>query len=188
MGKYKILGISGSLRQKSFNSAALLAAGELMPAEMALEVVRYDEIPLYNQEIQDRGIPAAVSKLRDQIAGADGVLIASPEYNYSVSGVLKNAIDWLSRVPNQPFKNKPIAIISATGGPLGGARNQYELRKTLGALEGLVLLRPEIYIGLSPSKFSPELKLTDEPTRKILGEQMLAFRDWITRMNAGMPK
>ncbi len=182
---YKILGISGSLRRKSLNSAALIAAGEVMPPEMTLEVVRYDEIPLYNQEIQDQGWPAAVNRLRDQIAGAEGLLIASPEYNYSVSGVLKNAIDWLSRMPNQPFKHKPIAIISATGGPLGGARNQYELRKSLGGLEGLVLLRPEIFIGAAQTKFNAELKLTDEPARKILGEQMIAFRDWIRKMTGG---
>ncbi|MSQ70633.1 MAG: NAD(P)H-dependent oxidoreductase [Betaproteobacteria bacterium] len=187
MSNYKIVGISGSLRQKSFNSAALAAAAEVMPSELSLEIVRYDEIPLYNQEIQDKGWPAAVSRLRDQIAGADGLLIASPEYNFSITGVLKNAIDWMSRVPDQPFRNKPIAIISATGGPLGGARNQYELRKILGCLEGLVLLRPEIYIGGSAAKFNAELKLTDEPTRKIMGEQMVAFRDWITRMKAGMP-
>lgn len=181
-----VLGICGSLRAKSYNMAALKAAGDLMPADLSLTITQYADIPLYNQDVQDKGFPEPVMRLNREILDADAILIASPEYNYSVSGVLKNALDWLSRIqPAQPFKNKPVAIISATGGPLGGARNQYELRKILGCFEAHVLARPEIFIGMEQTKFDAELKLTDEPTRKILGDQMKAFVDHITKVKKG---
>ena len=183
---FRVLGICGSLRAKSYNMAALKAAGDLMPADLSLTITQYADIPLYNQDVQDKGFPEPVMRLNREILDADAILIASPEYNYSVSGVLKNALDWLSRIqPAQPFKNKPVAIISATGGPLGGARNQYELRKILGCFEAHVLARPEIFIGMEQTKFDAELKLTDEPTRKILGDQMKAFVDHITKVKKG---
>ncbi len=182
MVSYKILGICGSLRGKSYNRSALLAAGELMPASMQLDVTNYDAIPLYNQDVQDTGIPAAVTKLAEEVRLADALLIASPEYNFSISGVLKNAIDWLSRLPVQPFKDKPVALMSATGGPVGGARHQYELRKVLGSQDALVLTRPEIFIGACHTKFDVSGKLVDEATRKIVSDQMLAFERWIQRL------
>ena len=183
---FRVLGICGSLRAKSYNMAALKAAGELMPADLSLTITQYADIPLYNQDIQDKGFPEPVMRLNKEVLDADAILIASPEYNYSVSGVLKNALDWLSRIqPAQPFKNKPVAILSATGGPLGGARNQYELRKILGCFEAHVLARPEIFIGMEQTKFDANLKLTDEPTRKILGDQMKAFADHITKVKKG---
>lgn len=183
---FRVLGICGSLRSKSYNMGALKAAGDLMPADLSLTITQYADIPLYNQDVQDKGFPEPVMRLNREILDADAILIASPEYNYSVSGVLKNALDWLSRIqPAQPFKNKPVAIISATGGPLGGARNQYELRKILGCFEAHVLARPEIFIGMEQTKFDAELKLTDEPTRKILGDQMKAFVDHITKVKKG---
>ena len=182
MASYKVLGVCGSLRKKSYNRFALHAAGELMPAGMQLTVADFDEIPLYNQDVQDAGIPAAVTKFTEEVRAADALLIASPEYNFSISGVLKNAIDWLTRVPVQPFKDKPVALISATGGPVGGARHQYELRKILGSQDALVLTRPEIFIGACQTKFNAEGKLTDEPTRKVLADQMVAFERWIERV------
>lgn len=180
----EILGICGSLRKKSYNLLALKAAGELMPQGMRLRITRYDGVPLYNQEVQDAGWPADVTRMRDEIKAADGLLIASPEYNFSVSGVLKNLIDWLSRLPEQPFKWKPVAVISATGGPLGGARNQYELRKILVGLDALFLPRPEIFIGMHQTKFDAEGRLADEATRKIMTTQMAAFHDWVKRMQS----
>ncbi|MBP6851281.1 MAG: NAD(P)H-dependent oxidoreductase, partial [Rhodoferax sp.] len=104
------------------------------------------------------------------------------EYNFSISGVLKNAIDWLSRVPAPPFKDKPVAILSATMGPLGGGRHQYELRKVLGSQDALVLVKPEVFINAAHTKFDAEGKLTDEPTRKILADQMVALQRWIGRV------
>ena len=182
MAQFNILGICGSLRVKSINRYALRAAGEAMPAGMRLTLAAYDAIPLFNQDVQDQGIPAAVTQLASEIAAADGLLIASPEYNFSISGVLKNAIDWMSRVTPQPFKDKPIAILSATAGPLGGGRHQYEVRKILGGLDGLVLTRPEVFINLAQSKFDADGTLTDAATRKVMTDQMLAFERWVGRL------
>ena len=182
MASYNVLGLCGSLRSKSFNRSALLAAVELMPPGLRLSVANYDAIPLFNQDLQDQGMPAAVTQLAQQISAADALLIASPEYNFSISGVLKNAIDWLSRVPVQPFKDKPVALMSATAGPVGGARHQYEVRKILGGLDALVLTRPEVFINLCQSKFDAEGRLVDAAARKAVADQMLAFERWIGRL------
>ncbi|HEX9192395.1 MAG TPA: NADPH-dependent FMN reductase [Burkholderiales bacterium] len=178
----KILGICGSLRQKSYNMAALKTAGELMPPGMQLGITGIGELPVYNLDVQEKGFPAAATKLRDEILVADALLFASPEYNWSVGAPLKNAIDWMSRFQPQPFMNKPAAVLSATGGPLGGARGQYDLRRILDGLGVHWLAKPEIFIGMAPSKFGPDGKLNDEPTRKIMTEQMRSFQDWIVRM------
>lgn len=178
----KILGICGSLRQKSYNLAALKTAGELMPAGMKLQITGIAELPIYNFDIQEKGFPASVTKLRDEILAADALLFASPEYNWSVGAPLKNAIDWMSRFQPVPFANKPAAVLSASGGPLGGSRGQYDLRRILSGLGVQWLAKPEIFIGMAQSKFGPDGKLTDEPTRKIMTEQMVAFQDWIARM------
>ena len=184
MADLKVLGISGSLRKASLNTAALRACGELKPAGMTLTVFGgLGELPLYNQEIMDAGVPASVHKLRDAIAGADGLLIASPEYNFSLSAALKNGIDWMSRLPPpQPFHDKPIALFSVSPGPMGGARVQYDLRRILGQLWGHVLPRPEVFIGSAASKFDAQGRLTDETTRKFLTDLLLGFSQWIPRM------
>ena len=182
MATYKILGICGSLRKKSYNRSALLAAAELMPSNMQLAIANYDTVPLFNQDVQDQGIPVAVTQLAEEVRAADALLIASPEYNFSVSGVLKNAIDWLTRVPVQPFKDKPVALMSATAGPVGGARHQYEVRKILGGLDALVLTRPEVFINLCQSKFDAGGRLVDAAARKAVADQMLAFERWIARV------
>ncbi len=182
MASINVLGICGSLRAKSFNRSALLAAAELMPAGMQMTVADHADVPLFNQDVQDKGFPEAVMRLAQQIREADALLIASPEYNFSISGVLKNAIDWLSRVPAPPFKDKPVAILSATMGPLGGARQQYELRKVLGSQDALVLVKPEVFIGQAQTKFDAEGKLTDAATRKAVTDQMLALERWIARV------
>ena len=177
-----ILGICGSLRAKSFNRLALASAGELMPEGMTLTVAPIADIPLYSQDVQDAGIPSPVTQLRDAILAADGLLIACPEYNFSVSGVLKNAIDWMSRVTPQPFQDKPAAVLSATAGPLGGARAQYDLRRILSCLGAQWLQKPEVFIGVAQTKFGADGKLADEVTRKFIGLQMIAYADWIARM------
>jgi chromate reductase, NAD(P)H dehydrogenase (quinone) len=110
------------------------------------------------------------------------VLIASPEYNYSLSGVLKNAIDWASRGADQPFQYKSIAVLSATMGPVGGARSQYELRKVFQFIGGQVMQKPEIFIGVAQNKFDAAGKLNDEATRKVLTDFMLSLQDWTTRV------
>src|SRR5258705_1135817 len=130
----KILGISGSLRKASFNTAALRACRELMPQGMTLEIAEIGDIPMFNQDIFDAGLPAPAKRFRDALTAADGVLIASPEYNFSLTAALKNAIDWASRPPNQSWQDKPVAGFSASAGPLGGARVQYDIRRILGQL------------------------------------------------------
>jgi chromate reductase len=178
----KILGICGSLRKASFNMAALRACPELMPPGMTLRIATLGDIPMYNQDVFDAGMPEPVKRFRAEVAAADGLLIASPEYNFSVTAPLKNAIDWGSRAPNQVFQDKPVAIFSAAVGPLGGARVQYDLRRILGQLWAHVLPRPEVFIGMAPAKFDAQGKLTDETTRKFLADLLLGFKDWAVRM------
>ena len=178
----KVLGVCGSLRKASLSMAALRACKELMPAGMSLQIASIGDIPMYNQDVFDAGIPAPAKRFYDEIAAADGVLIATPEYNFSLPAVLKNAIDWVSKMPNQPFNNKPIAVFSASQGPLGGARVQYDVRKILVQLWGLVLPRPEVFIGAAQTKFDKDGKLTDEATRKFLADLVTGFKPWIERM------
>lgn len=182
MADLDILGICGSLRQKSFNMAALKACGELMPPNMKLRIVSIADLPMYNADIQAKGWPEPVERLKQDVAKCDGVLFASPEYNYSVSGALKNAVDWLSRYQDQPFKWKPGTFFSCTGGPLGGGRSFVDLRKILLGLNAMMMPPPDAFIGNSQQKFDAELKLTDEATRKFLTDHMKNFEGWIQRM------
>jgi chromate reductase, NAD(P)H dehydrogenase (quinone) len=178
----QILGICGSLRKASLNMAALRACSELLPQGMSLRITSIADLPMFNQDVFDVGMPEAVKKLRAEITGADGVLIASPEYNFSLSGALKNAIDWSSRPPNQSWQDKPVAMFSASGGPLGGARVQYDIRRILGQLWAHVLPRPEVFIGGVAGKVDAQGKITDEATRKFLTDLLAGFGTWITRM------
>jgi len=178
----KILGICGSLRKASFNMAALRACTELMPPGMTLHIASLGDIPMYNQDVFDAGMPEPVKRLRSEIAAADGLLFACPEHNFSLTAALKNAIDWASRPPNQAFQDKPAAMFSCTPGPLGGARVQYDLRRILVQLWSYPLPRPEVFIGMAPSKFDAQGKLTDETTRKFLADLLVGFKDWIARM------
>ena len=185
MADRKILGICGSLRSKSYNLSALHAAAVELPQGMTMHIADYRSIPLFDQDLESRGVPDAVLQLAQEIRSADALLIASPEYNFSISGVLKNAIDWLSRQQEQPFKNKPVALMSATLGPVGGARHQYEVRKILGCLEALVMPRPEVFINLCQPKFDADGRLVDAAARKAVADQMQAFGRWTERMLAG---
>ena len=181
MADLKVLGICGSLRKASLNMVALRACNELLPQGMTLQITSIADIPMYNQDVFDAGMPEPIKRLRSEIAAADGLLFASPEYNFSLSAPLKNAIDWASRPPNQALQDKPCAMFSCTPGPLGGARVQYDLRRMLVQLWAYPLPRPEVFIGNAPSKFA-DGKLTDETTRKFLTELLSGFKDWIARM------
>jgi chromate reductase len=178
----KLLGICGSLRKASLNMAALRACAELLPEGMSLEIASLADLPIFNQDVFDQGMPAPVQRFREQVAAADGLLIASPEYNFSIPAPLKNAIDWGSRAPNQVFHEKPAAIFSVAPGPVGGARVQYDLRRVLGQLWTHVLPRPEVFIGNAAGKFDAQGRLTDETTRKFLTELLAGFKPWIARM------
>src|SRR5713101_1989778 len=167
--------ICGSLRKGSFNRALMNALPPLAPASMTLaEAPPFRGFPLYDADLQtSSGFPADVVALADAIRAADGVIIISPEYNYTIPGALKNALDWVSRLSDQPFKNKPVAIQSATGGPLGGARMQYHLRMALTFLNAFVLGTPEVFVGLAQTKFDGQsLELKDEATKKAVTDQL----------------
>lgn len=182
--KLHFLGISGSLRKASLNSAALRALTPLLPAHITLEIADLAPIPIYNDDVRAAGYPAAVDALRAQLAKADAVIIATPEYNFSVPGVLKNALDWASRPPSQPFDGKPIAILGASPGPVGTARAQYDLRKMMVFMNAYPINKPEVMIGLAPQKFSPEGELTDEPTRDFLRQMLAALEAWTLKLKA----
>ncbi|MBS0643172.1 MAG: NAD(P)H-dependent oxidoreductase [Acetobacteraceae bacterium] len=180
----RVLGLAGSLRQKSFNRAALRAAAELAPPGMQIEIFdRLGEIPLYDEDMREgQSFPPAVQDLRDRIKAADALLLATPEYNYSVPGVLKNAIDWASRPPEQPFDGKPIAIMGASPGVLGTARAQYHLRQVFIFLNGLVMNRPEVMIGQAGTRFDAEGRLTDEKTREVVQGFLAGLKTWAERL------
>jgi chromate reductase len=178
----KVLGISGSLRKGSYNSALLRAASELVPPGMSLEIsddVR--RLPLYDDDLRVAGWPQEVAAFRAKLAAVDAVLMVTPEYNYSIPGVLKNAIDWASRPPEQPFNEKPLAIMGATPGTYGTARVQYHLRQVAVFLNMHVLNKPEVLVAKAADKFDADGKLTDEATRKVVADQLVALRDFTIR-------
>lgn len=179
--------ICGSLRKGSFNRALMNALPPLAPAGLKLtEAPPFRGFPHYDADLQaSAGFPEDVTALADAIRAADGVIIISPEYNWTIPGALKNALDWVSRLSNQPFKEKPVAIQSATGGPLGGARMQYHLRMALTFLNAFVFGTPEVFVGLAQTKFDEKtLELKDEPTKKIIAQQLAGFAGFITRVKA----
>jgi chromate reductase len=180
-----VIGLSGSLRRGSFNTAALHAAQELAPAGMTIERAEIGDLPLYNDDVRTAGYPPPVERLRAQLSAADAVLFVTPEYNYSVPGVLKNAIDWASRPPNQPFEGKPVAIMGASPGLFGTARAQYHLRQMLVFLNALPVNKPEVMIGQAASRFDEAGRLTDEATRDMVRKLLQSLADWTERLQRG---
>jgi chromate reductase len=178
----KILGIAGSLRKGSYNRAALRAAQKEAPSEAEIEIFDLEGIPPFNDDLVSTP-PEGVRQLKAKIKAADAVLFATPEYNYSVSGVLKNAIDWGSRPPgDNAWDGKPAAILSASSGLLGGVRAQYHLRQTLAALNMFILNRPEVMIAKAREKFDSEGNLSDEDTRKRIQALVQALMDWTLKL------
>lgn len=168
MSKINILGIVGSLRKDSYNAFALKAAQELLPDGVTLETVNLRGIPVFNQD-DEMAPPAAVLEFKQKIMAADAILFASPEYNYSLPGGLKNAIDWGSRPPGQSaWKGKTAAIMGVSIGNFGTARAQYDLRKILVALDMPVVVQPEVMIGNAAERFDQNGVLTDERSRELI--------------------
>ena len=184
----KVLGFSGSLRKGSFNTMALHAAQGLAPAGMTIETAEIGNLPLYNDDIRAAGYPPVVQAFRDKIAAADALLFVTPEYNYSIPGVLKNAIDWGSRPPSQPFDGKPVAIMGASGGVLGTARAQYHLRQMCVFLNMLPVNKPEVMIGQAQTRFDAAGNLTDEATRGLVRQLLESLRDWTHLLRRGRVK
>ena len=181
-GTVRILGIAGSLRRGSFNVATLRAAQELAPAGVTIDIFDIAPIPLYNEDVRQQGFPAPVEDLRARIKSAHGLLIVTPEYNYSIPGVLKNAIDWASRPPEQPFNGKPIGVMGASAGTHGTSRAQYHLRQCFVFLNGLVMNQPEVMIPTAQNQFDASGKLTDQVTRDFITAHLAAFKAWVLRM------
>src|SRR6478672_10585153 len=181
------LTICGSLRKGSYNAMVQRALPALAPAGMDLkEAPSFAGFPLYNADVQNTtGFPADVNALAEAIRAADGVIIITPEYNFSIPGGLNNAIDWVSRLANQPFARKPIALRSASPGALGGGRVQYDLRRAMVFLDAFTLNKPEIFIGNYTSKLDETIgEIRDEATQNLIKQQLAAFAKFITQISA----
>jgi chromate reductase, NAD(P)H dehydrogenase (quinone) len=187
MAVLNVVCMCGSLRKDSYNRMVMNALPALAPANMKLTEARpFAEFPLYNFDIQESsGIPPLAQKLADAIRAADGVIFNSPEYNFSMPGGLKNAIDWVSRVQNQPFAGKPVALQSATMGSLGGGRMQYDLRRSMIFLDAMTLNKPEIFIGNCSQKIDAKTgQITDQQTVGFIQQQLAAFAKFIERFGS----
>jgi chromate reductase len=178
----RVLGIPGSLRRGSYNRGLLEAAQGVVPSGMSLEITDLTPIPLYNADVEARGLPPSVAAFRAGIAAADALLIATPEYNYSVPGVLKNAIDWASRPPDTPLRHKPIALMGASVGAMGTVRAQLSLRQTLLNTESFVLLKPELYVASARERFDGDGHLSDEAIRERIRLLLTSLAEWVERM------
>jgi chromate reductase len=179
-----VLGICGSLRKGSFNRAALETAIELKPAGMEVAIADISQVPLYDEDVRAQGFPPPVETLRQQIKAADALLFACPEYNYAMSGVLKNAIDWASRPPDQPFSGKPVAILGAAAGMAGSARAQMNLRASCVFLDMHPLNKPEVLIFQAQNKFDAAGKLTDDVARGLIRDLMAALLAWARKIGS----
>ena len=183
----KVVTLLGSLRKGSFNAMVANTLPKIAPEGMtvsALPSIR--DIPIYDADIQqEEGFPASVEAIAEQIRAADGVVIITPEYNYSVPGGLKNAIDWLSRLPEQPLAGKPVLIQTSSMGAIGGARCQYHLRQILVFLDAMVMNKPEVMGGVIQNKVDPQTgEVVDQSTLDHLSGQLTAFSKYIQRVKA----
>jgi chromate reductase, NAD(P)H dehydrogenase (quinone) len=178
----RILGIAGSLRAASFNRALLRASKELAPDPLRIEVFDLLPIPLYNGDVEAQGDPPAVTAFKQAIVQADGVLMATPEYNHDVPGVMKNAVDWASRPPRgAALSGKPVGIIGASPGMTGRARGQSQLRQAFEFTNSYCMPQPEILVFRAHEKFDAQGKLTDEKTAEFLRAYLTAFGEWVRR-------
>jgi len=174
----KILGIAGSLRRGSYNRAALRNAQKLVPKDAVLEIYELDKIPPFNQDLEKQP-PESVINLKEKVRSADAILFVTPEYNYSIPGVLKNAIDWASRpYGDNAWDSKPVAVMGASAGMLGTARAQYHLRQVFVDLNVYPLNKPEVMIANAAERFDKDGNLTDQKTRGMIKELMDALVVW----------
>lgn len=181
-GDLRILGFAGSLRRGSLNRALLRAAAERAPAGMTVEIFDLADIPLYNGDVEAEGEPDGVARLKQAIRAAHGVLMATPEYNHGVPGVMKNAVDWASRPPRgAALDGKPVGIIGASPGITGTARGQSQLRQAFEFTNSLCMPQPELLVFKAHEKFDSEGRLTDPATGQYLERYLAAFADWVRR-------
>jgi chromate reductase, NAD(P)H dehydrogenase (quinone) len=181
-----VITICGSLRKGSYNASLTRTLPSLAPEAMTImPAPAWDKMPIYNHDIQDStGFPADAEAWAAAIRAADGVIIVSPEYNWTIPGGLKNAIDWVSRMKDVPFKEKPVALQSCAGGVLGGARMQYHMRQCLTSIDAFLYGKPEVLVTFAAKKFDEKtLELTDQPTIDIVKLQLAGFGKFIRRLN-----
>jgi chromate reductase len=178
----RIVAFAGSLRKGSYNRALIEAAAEQAPEGMTVEPIEIGSLPFYNADVEAKGDPPAVTTFKAALAAADGLLIATPEYNDGLPGVLTNAMDWGSRLPGRaPLIGKPVAVMGASPSQAGTARAQLHLRQILNHVQARVLPPPELLVAKAHERFDQELRLTDEVTRKVLGDLLVRFGRWIER-------
>jgi len=178
----QLIGISGSLREGSLNTALLRSIAELLPEGATLSIASIDAVPLYNGDLDIDGGPPSVQALKAQISDADGLLFATPEYNFGIPGVLKNAIDWASRPGFQSvLAHKPVAIIGAAPGAVGTARAQGQLKQVLLGTLSEVFPYPEVLVSKAHERIQNG-QLADDPTREVLRKMLDAYVSWIRRM------
>lgn len=179
----RVLGIAGSLRAGSLNRALLHAARELAPDLMRIEISDLAGIPLYNADVEAAGDPPAVAAFKDAIRAADAVLMATPEYNHGVPGVMKNAVDWASRPPRSaPLNGKPVGIVGASPGMTGSARGQSQLRQAFEFTNSYCMPQPEVLVFRAHEKFDADGRLTDAATADFLKAYLAAFAEWTLRL------
>lgn len=182
MPDFSILGILGSLRKASFNRHALVAAQALVPAGAALEIFELEGIPPFNQD-QEKQPPTRVTELKAKVRAADAILFATPEYNYSIPGVLKNAIDWASRpYGDNAWQGKPVAVMGSSVGILGSARAQYHLRQCFVFLNMYPVNQPEVLIASAAQRFNERGELTDETSRELIRKLLAELMAWTKRL------
>jgi chromate reductase, NAD(P)H dehydrogenase (quinone) len=180
----KLLGISGSLRARSYNSGALSVVGSVLPEDMEFEVARLTDLPFYNADIEQRGFPAEVESFRNKVAAADALIFALPEYNFSVPGVLKNSLEWLSRPPNSPTSGKPCAMFGASVSPLGTARGQFHFRHICVSLNMIPVNAPHVDITNAKTKFDEQGRLTDQTSIDLIRQLVGELKGLTTRLRA----
>lgn len=184
MNQVNILGFAGSLRRGSYNRALLRASVNLMPNEASLEIFELEGIQPFNQDFES-DLPDRVKQFKERIRLADGVLFVTPEHNYSIPGVLKNAIDWASRpYGNNSFDGKPAGIMSASTGMLGGSRAQYHLRQSMVFLNMRPLNRPEVFVTFAAQKFDANGDLTDKTTSDLVAGFLAEFVSWTRKLKS----
>lgn len=177
---FSVVAFAGSLRAASYNRALVRAVRDLAPRSLAVRIEEIDAIPLYNFDVERAAFPEAVTRLKQAIRAADGTLVITPEHNFSMAGVLKNVIDWISRPPgDSALRGKPVGILGATPGQFGTARAQMHLRDVLVNLNAVVMPQPAVLIARAGEKFDAEGRLTDEETAKHVRAFLSAFAQWI---------
>ena len=184
----KLLGVSGSLRSQSYNSGALRAIASVLPEGMTFTIADIAALPFYNTDVEQGGFPDAVKKFRAEVAAADALIFAVPEYNFSLPGVLKNALEWLSRPPNPPANEKPCAVFGASISPLGTARGQFHFRHVAVSLNMIMANVPHVDIASAKTKFDTQSQLIDQPALDSLRQLLAELKNLTIRLRAGQAR